>query len=339
MDCMSFNYFFDSSEASYSKVIAQTFVLSTEFRKLLFEQINQKHDNNIIKQMTTEAIENVVLEKTFDGNCDRIDIFFELKNGLMIGVENKKWAGLQHEQLIRYKKALENLNQNYVLIFLAPKNYMIPQQEKPENLKNGVFIEINYAEIDEICKKILSNTQEDLVVNYFRSLKNFIGELIMEPLNQSEINSLRYFSSADKKINQILSDLKFENGIEKNENYRLGYKVINGQSCYCGFRFGTKCYYREPLLDDQPEMIFYIKDDEPDFDNASKNNDKLKEFYTDYNKPLSKQFLSKVDYYDRKKANECRLAIRKSLADFESEDVSKIVNWFESIIKYLEQNL
>jgi len=335
---MNFNSFLGSSEASYSKVIAQTFILSGEFRKRLLEQMNRKHDNDIIKQMTKEDVLNVVLEKNFDGNGERIDIFFELQNGLMIGIENKKWAMLQPKQLIRYQEAFEKLNQNYILVFLAPKNYALPPSEKPRNLKKGVFIEIDYVELDEICRTIVLNTKEELETNYFVSLKNFIGDLIMQPLNLSEINSLINFSSADKKINQIMDDLEFEYGFEKNANYRLGYKIINGQVCYYGFRFGTQWYYKESLLNDQPELIFFIKDIEPDFSNATKSNEKISEFYKKHNVILKNQFLCEADYYQRKRANECRLVIRRSLADFENKDVSDVIQWFKGIEDFMKQN-
>lgn len=71
--------FFCDSEASYSKAIAQTFTISKDFRKRLTDLINSKHDNYQIKTMSSDEIRSAVVENSFDGNNDRIDILFELK--------------------------------------------------------------------------------------------------------------------------------------------------------------------------------------------------------------------------------------------------------------------
>lgn len=340
MDCMNLKYFLGTNESAYSKAIAQSFVLSKSFRNKLLELINSKHNNTEIENISNGDVTDVVLEKCFNGNSDRIDIYFEMETDLLIGIENKKWAGLQKDQLKRYKDALENENRKYILVLLAPEKYVIESVFKPENFKNGVFIEINYTEIDVICKQILKEDKDVMTQSYILSLSNFIGDLTMQPFKTEEVSSLMYYNNAEGKIIQILNDLKDANiSVEKSRNFILAPKSINCFSSYFGFRFGTDWYFKEPLLNSQPELIFYVKDTEVDFDKAIVTNNKIKKISEKFKNDLEAKYQCKVDYYGRKKANECRLAIRKSFSDFDNQPVIEIYNWFRAIIAYAEQNL
>lgn len=340
MEYMNMKNIFGENESSYSKAIAQTFLISEEFKKLFVNLVNSKHDNQLIKGMTSDEVIKVILENNFDGNKDRIDILFEFKNELHIGIENKRWALLQKAQLTRYWDRFEEMKHPYILVFLAPKKYNLLDSEKPKVTKKGVFVQINYNEIYDICKKILDQSQDSLTKNYFTSLLNFAGELIMQPLNSQEINSLIYFKNAEKKVVQIIKEINVDNSfIEKNPNYILTNQNINSQSCFLGFRLGRQWYYDEPLIKDLPEIIFYVKDIESDSAIADTNNKKLNDVFTTCRNELETQFECKVNYYDRKRVNECRLAIRKALSDFEYKDPDDICKWFNDIREYMKQKL
>jgi RecB family endonuclease NucS len=48
----------------------------------------------------------------------QIDILIQYADGLVVGIENKKWAGLQPQQLRRYAQALQKESQgNFKLAF------------------------------------------------------------------------------------------------------------------------------------------------------------------------------------------------------------------------------
>lgn len=332
--------FLGENETSYSKAIAQTFSLSEDFQKQFKNLINSKHSNQLIKEMTSDEVSKVILENNFDGNKDRIDILFELKNEFQIGIENKRWANLQKEQLFRYQAKLVEMDHPYILVFLAPKNYVLLDSEKPQNSKKGVFVQINYAEIHTICKQILDHANDSFTKNYFTSLLNLIGDLVMKPINSQEINSLMHYKSAERKIMQIIIDIKDDKAIiEKNPNYILINQYINNQSCYVGFRLSKEWYYDEPLLNGLPEAIFYVKDINSDSASASANNMKLYNVFEDCKLEIKTRFACDVNYYNRKRANECRLVIRKSFSDFENKDPEDMSKWFKDVKEYIELKL
>lgn len=340
MELLNFDIFFGSSEESYSKIIAQTIVFSEKFRKSFIKLINTKHDNKDIKNLLNNKIDinNIVLEYDFEA-LGRIDIFIELEDSLNIGIENKKWAKLQYDQLKRYNDALEKKNTPYVLIFLSPENYYLNNSDKPINLSKGVFVEVNYKEILNICQHISNKTKNSLEKNYFNSLINFIKEVTMEPFNLDEIKSLTTFYKARRKMINILNNIKRnDENIEETANYMLCRREINKFICYFGFRYGTDWYYNVPLLNENAEMIIFVKDVEKDEKIAKENNERLKNIN---NKFIKEEVYKGIDskYFERKTYNECRFAFRKSLKEYENKDVGSCIKWFQDIMGILEKEL
>lgn len=339
MEYLNFQNIYGNNEDAYSKIIAQTFMISDNFRKGLIELINTKHNDKKIADLSTADLCRVSLENSF-GPLGRLDILFELQNGLNIGIENKKWAALQEHQLKRYKSAFEAIGQPYILIFLSPKNYSLGEGDRPQNLNKGVFVQINYGEIFSICQQILSESSTDFEINYLTSLQNFLEGVTLMPLNNLEIDSLKFYYTAKNKILNILKEVnKNKEYIEDTANYLLSSRNINSNLCFYGFRFGTGWYYNDALLNNNAEIIFYIKDVEANIEEAKRKNLMLEQFYVKNMDKMESMFGGSIDYYVRKRKNECRLAIRRSLLDFEGKEIEEPIKWLSQVIQYMETAL
>jgi len=339
MEYLNFGNIYGSNEDAYSKIMAQTFIISEKFRSKFIALINSKHSDDKIKCLSAEDLSSVSLEKSFY-NLGRLDISFELQSGMNIGIENKKWAGLQPNQLERYKEAFENIGQPYILVFLSPRNYALGANDKPKNLIKGVFVEVNYSEIYLICQQIVSEAHNELEKRYFSCLINFLGGVTLKPLTSLEIESLKSYFEAKNKIVNILREAKNDKEIiEDTANYLLSSRNIKDNICYFGFRFGTQWYYDQPLSKNSAEMIFYVKDTETNSENANKKNLLLERLCSAHKSEIIKIFDCQVDYYVRKRDNECRFAIRKSLLDFENKDIGEPINWLLDVLQYMTQKL
>lgn len=162
----------------------------------------------------------------------------------------------------------------------------------------------------------------------------------MKPFTLKEIDSLLCFKSAEKKMMQVMQDVNMGSSyIENNSNYILKCWAVKGHFCFYGFRFDTQWYYKVPLLNEKPEIIVYLKDIEQDISKADSKNKHVYSVYDNCKAQLEKKFECKVNYYKRKRANECRLAIRKSLEDFENQDIDELTKWFAGILKFMEPKL
>ena len=250
-------------------------------------------------------------------------------------IENKKWAGLQPSQLIRYHESIRHRNSgNHRLVFLGPSNYKLPDSEKPEGLvvisyKDLIkWIDEEYVETDS-CER-----------EYLEHLKSYFEAVEMKPFSKDEVQSLVYFSGAEKKMMEVVRQLSDDFGTLKKPqpakgNFLLGHLSRDNFSMYYGIRYGSEWYFKEPLLENSPELIVYLKDTWDDVD-QEKYNLKLNYIYNNIPKD-PKHF--RIDHYPRKGKDECRLAIRKPLIDFEGKDISEILKWFRSMIVLLLQNL
>ena len=83
--------------------------------------------------------------EAFTTSGRRIDILMEFIN-LVIGIENKPWAGEKYEQLDDYFNFLKQKNRDFLLIFL-PGTKREPVSISEENKKSGNFINISYNEL------------------------------------------------------------------------------------------------------------------------------------------------------------------------------------------------
>lgn len=335
---VNFSNFIGTNENCYSKVIAQTFVLSEEFRNLFLALVNSKIKKSQVILDLNDNISEILIDSDIDGN-GRLDINIKFESGKSLGIENKKWAILQKNQLQRYSDSLKKQNEPYILILLSPKHYKLPVDSEPKNLSNGEFIQINYSEIEKISLDIAHKTNDSFKKKYFENLNEYIGGLIVKPFNTNEIQSFLNYGSGIKKIYQILNDLKTDT--EKIENWRNQYvlvgRMINNNYCFFGFRMDSNWYYQEALINNNPELIFYVKDIEDDANQAKLNNDSLRTFFTNQKDDIIKNYNCSVDFYNRKKNNECRLAIRKSLVDFNGKDIDKICLWFGEVLEFMNQ--
>lgn len=313
-----------AGEKRYSSIIAQTLGLSKSFEDFFEEKLGIK---NVISEITSIQAEEPL------GQSEKIDILVIYDNGrMLVGIENKKWAGLQDRQLHRYAEALKKRNGNYKLVLLSPSSYVVPRKERPDGL-----VTISYKEIIEWIKNVSVNSEFE--TSYLRYLLSYIEEMEMMPFEGDEIRSLLYYSVSLKKIDSILngirndSDGQIENSLG---NFKLFLRMIKDFPVYIGVRFGKNWYYSDNLLNDSPECLIYIKDNWNESEQAT-NNMRVKSIHS---KLIAENDLQgeKIDFYPRKNRNECRLAIRHSLQDFENKNISEVVDWFNKMIDKLERD-
>jgi hypothetical protein len=307
-------------ERRYSAVIAQSLGLSKCYRDFLEYKLDFSRSPGITSIETEKPLGN-----------GQIDILVEYDDGFVVGIENKKWAGLQHQQLHRYTQALKKEHQgNFKLVLLAPSSYKIQEMEKPQ----GLFT-ISYKEIIEWIQE--AKIENEIEAAYLQFLMSYIEVLEMKPFDAKEVTSLLYYSTCLQKLEVTLEGLRKESDgrIENSAgNYKLFLRPMKDFQVYIGVRFGRKWYFNADLLNDLPECVVYIKDIWSDREQQ------------DYNKRLECVYLKlkadskfedeRIDFYPRKKSIECRLVIRRSLQDFESKNISDIVSWFTRVIEELE---
>ena len=339
MSYLNFTNFYGKSEQSYSVAIAKTLAISEEFRKMFFElllSLSTKPD--AFREYICDDIHSISLEKDF-GTWGRMDIVLETSAGLIIGIENKKWAGLQYRQLSRYVEAFEQIGQPYFLVFLTPKPYILPEGERPKSTTNGDFVHITYNSLLSIANN-LSATENSLERNYYFGFSKFLEGLALPPLNANEISSMKYYYRAKEKVTNVLSEVNDEKKkIQENPNYTLIFRKIGNYDFFYGYRFGTEWYYNAPLLNNGPELICYVRDVAQDIKEATPLNEYLKNLYSAEGKNIAKTFDCQVDYYARKRPNECRFAIRKSISSFEGKELTEMVLWFKQALEYLAQQI
>lgn len=326
-----------SNETIYSAFIAQTIFLCPKFNRYLKEKCGIPIETEMIR---------IVTEEVFNPK-DRIDIFIEYE-GFLLGIENKKWAGLQSDQLLRYFNSIMKASEQRQvgkkpesrLLFLAPSRYHLPSDQAPKGM-----IKIDYRQIIDFFKNY--KLENEFETRYVESAIEFLEVLEMKGISQEEIEALQYapkINNLNRKLKQILLDLRNTgNGdgpIEtSSNNYLLFFQRINSYYCYIGFRFSMDWYCDQPLLNGKAECIVYVKDiwDEQQQEEFNKN---LKERFHSLREEVEKlDFNNDVNIYDRKKQNECRIVIRRNLSDFANSELSEVVQWFSNIILVLKKAL
>ena len=342
-----FHKLFGNNEDGFSKAIGFTLSIHQELlENILKEALNNIHYFGEIRKLINGSVVNIDFEKHLfsDG---RIDIALELDTGLIIGIENKKWAELQSNQLQRYANALHKTDKPFVLLVLTPKEYTIASEDYPKCSKNGVFSHITYPLIYDECIKIKSNSK-DMQEIYFDALTKYFEEIVMKPFDIEQINSLknRYelwnkVKSILNEVNNLYNEIYNSKGtyIEENKSYSLSCKIIKGNVCFYGFRYNNNWYYDDLLLNDGPEVLFYIKDTIEDGNEAKVQNDRLKVLFHELKDSKELNEIGILNYYERKSNNECRLALRKSLYDFKDKNPDFIVEWILNAVKLFESKL
>lgn len=321
-----------TKETRCSALMAQTIVLSRKFREFIADILRIEHEQFILNTIQTEY-------SFLAPNRNRVDILIQCWNGLFIGIENKKWAGLQgNDQLFRYEKSLKEKSKDcYKLVFLAPSTYKLEESWKPKNL-----IELPYKTIYNWIDKPQS-FDSDFEKHYFDELRLYFDdlELEMRPFTARQIDSLKETNAdAIKKLNWLLKTMKFADS-EKNQGHG-GYTsdkiYIKSLPVLVGFRYSSDTgWFREELLQSQPECLIYIYDEWNDIEQQDRNRH-VKDIYDSLNGKIDC-----IGFHPRNKNGECRLSIRKSLMDFEGKEVETILQWFRinfSLLKKaIEENV
>jgi hypothetical protein len=265
----------------------------------------------------------------------------------VFGIENKKAAELQKNQLGRYQKFLSSLGLPNLLVFLAPSSYELPDEEF-RKLDRQSFVPLTYREVIQWAEECLKESNlSEFERDYLIAFLEFIGELELKPFTNEELAALamsRSYQDAVMKASKIVAELARDKRPEKSTT--LGFVLTRTNSfsgfslpIYTGIRFDTEGYFNDPLLEGQPELLAYVKDDEIDSEKAARTNGRLEEIAnnTGWVEPLG----ARLEYFrrDRENQKQCRLAIRRKLGDFTSKDPAEIIDWLKRASSQLEEVL
>lgn len=138
---------------------------------------------------------SVVTENSTDEQR-RIDIYLKFKNGEIIGIENKPWAGDQPQQLKHYADYIKNLanGKNWLLIYLSnyePSEYSIYKNDREEFENLGQFVTLNYATVIQWLTQCAYESKALIVRIYIEELAKFIGIKINGELDMSEEKEMK----------------------------------------------------------------------------------------------------------------------------------------------------
>jgi hypothetical protein len=334
MEGIDFNQIYGRDESAYSKVVAQSIALSEGFRKEFFEQVHRIHADARFRDLANKEVIKVRLEKTM-GQQNRIDILLQFENSLNVGIENKKWAGLQPNQLTRYMSQLESLGFPYILVFLTPPYYHLSDANRPQAMNNGVFVHIDYNEVHRICETILTPLEDGFERRYFMSLRSYLDEVVTNPIDTKDVAALSNYGQAKRKLDLIMNEISPDGGIEDTRNYLLVRRIIKGHNCYLGFRFTNHWYFDDPLIEGQPELVYFIKDTV-----ASADYSKVLKGYFEANRAgMASRFSCKVQFIEGVESGKCRLALQRPLESFVLGDLKEIIAWFRDVQSSMENDL
>jgi hypothetical protein len=327
------------NETRLSALIAQTILLSQKFRRFIACELHMGNKSFEITSIKTEHY----FEDKKEEQKNKIDVLIKCPDGLLIGIENKKWALLQgYDQLIRYDKLLnEESNGHYRLVFLAPSTYKLPDNSRPKNPKNPMT-RIDYKKISNwiVNESFYSKFEKD----YVEQFRLYLDALELEnhPFTRQEISDLKEGKpAAVKKLSWIVDSIKPDKA-RFNQSADLGYcsyrLEVSRFPVLVGFRYKYKpdnYWFREPLLHNEPECLIYIYDDWKGSE-RDEMNQRVARVADKFNKNVLKH---KAVFHDIEKKNECRLSIRKPLLDFEGKEISEIVLWFEENLNLLKKGI
>jgi hypothetical protein len=327
-----FKTVFGEGEEGYSKALSLTYMISAEFRKKFIELLNKRHQNEKIRELLTADVESVDLKHEFNKG-ERIDLLITIQSKmgrLLLGVENKKTSGLQTEQLQRYKEQLEQRGK-YVLVFLVPKKFLDTDKERTVDLVNGIFIELNYSELHEMIDE-LAHSDNSMEAKFFADLHKYLSKIVHRKI----------YHSARRKIDEILrrtkqeTDVDIESDHSIHPNYRMVHRKIGSFEISYGFRFCNHMHFEAPLLNGEPEVLIYLKDNQQTAAQSLTYTNHVRRFFEKNQQKLRDEFGCKVDFYTREQASECRLAIRQSLFRYKGKKLDEVVHWLQSTMNFLD---
>jgi len=353
---VSMSSFWGVREVAYTSAIVQTLVLSPPFRRHFIGKIIQQGrdhgcDTLDLLERLNERVEVEVTgrREVVIKNSDRIDLFLNFGEEYLLGLENKKWAGLQSRQLKRYDEGLTERELPFLLVFLSPSTYTLRNEDRPKLLTQ--FLHIRYKDILAWVDDYLARHDPGPFEKaYFQAFHEYLGEVEMKPLSVEELDALKNYSlteSSLRKLRDIVvavqENLTEDSGIEdyKSHKFILGYYLTNSNiHIYFGFRYGKGSYLDkvELIEPNEPEAIVYVKDIEKDGKIAERTNKSLMEIEKKENGTFKnlKSGGGKPVYFDRQGVDECRFAVRKSLRSFPDLKPETLSGWLEEVVHALE---
>lgn len=302
-----------TKENAFSTVLATLITYNLDIRNLI-----------LVKAGFPENLEvnEIVTEKCLDGISNRIDIYIEFNEGYIIGIENKKWAYFQEKQIERYySTSLFRDGEKSRIIIISPSRYNLSAYEKIQH--------INYMDIINTIKA--KNEINKDIIDYF-------SEVELMPLSVAEINAQINYSSSNKKLESILEGLNAD-GQNRIENYDGVYKLfrsdIGEYAFYIGFRFSiTKHFYiSDPLLNNKPECIVYLKEFKKNYLTSTQSHHALKAIENDKNKLINELGTELLNGN-----GPVKLIIRKNIEDFADKDLGVMTAWFSDIITIIRKD-
>ena len=327
------------NETTYSAIIAQTMFLLPEFNSFIKEKCDIPNDAEMTKIVTEEVL----------ASDDRIDIFAQYddrETSYILGIENKKWAALQPNQLQRYADSLQKRAQEGTkgrLLFLGPSRYRLSETDKPKSEKVPMK-QINYQEMIDFFKSY--SPSSDFATAYCKHLIEYLEVLEIKAITQEELDSIAAvplidsFTTKTRTILEDIRDKEIDGKIEdQKNNYRLFPRKSGPFPVYIGFRFSSDWYCDAPLLNNRPECIIYVKDIWEEKE-AAHYNSELAGIFPALKEEISNLGASNdIQFFERKKQDECRIMIRRSLNELVNEDIGVATAWFKNVLEKLESNL
>ena len=158
-----------------------SFFLETFLKKILAEGSSW--------ETNAKGFMNFELEKQANGQR-RIDIYLEFKN-IIIGIENKPWAGCQDNQLSDYAAFLETTSKgkNWILVFLSnrnPEEGSITQKRREELENDGRFVQLNFGDVIGWLDICAYKTRAPVVRVFIEELSKFIRTYINGEVEMSD---------------------------------------------------------------------------------------------------------------------------------------------------------
>ena len=101
-------------------------------------------------------------------------------------------------------------------------------------------------------------------------------------------------------------------------------------------RFCNNMYYEAPLLQGEPELLVYIKDNQSDAARSIAYSQKVRAFYEKYHQKLQDEFGCDVHFYSKEQASECRMSIRRSLFHYKGKKLDEVVNWLKTTMNFID---
>lgn len=160
----------------------------------------------VIDQLLPEAL-NINWSETATDACQvnlenqaigqrRIDIYLRFKNGEIIGIENKPWAGDQKDQLKDYAKFIKDevKDKKWLLIYLSnyePSEYSITNVQRDELEKFGKFLTLSYETLIEWLQDCAYRSKALVVRVYIEELSKFIRMKVNRKLDMSEEEEMK----------------------------------------------------------------------------------------------------------------------------------------------------